>query len=143
MWVCFGFIMCLTAIAFLIWLLDPNLRSERAYETELTLREPISDREWIVRYFPDEELAIVTVRVRHIFSDQMGFAAEQMLPADDFGFFWAELDAAPLLAALECEFGIFISDKDAEATRPTIRQVSELVKRLRAEQFAVPDRPRE
>lgn len=133
MWVCFGFIMCLVAVAFLMWLLDPDLRCRRAYEAELSLREPISDREWTVRYFPDEELASVTVRVRHIFSDQMGYAAEQLLPDDDFGFFWAELDAAPLLAALESEFDIFISDVDAEATRPTIRQVSELVQQLRAE----------
>jgi hypothetical protein len=136
-WGYLGIVLLLPAAAVLVWLFDPHLRRGRTYQAELQARAAVSDGELVARFFEDRQMAaVVAVRVRRVFAEQMGYQADRLLPDDDFGFFWAELDAAPLFEALEREFAIVIDPVDAEATPPTIRLVTELVHRLRAKQSA-------
>ena len=136
MWACLGFVLFFIAAAFLFWLLDPDQRRRRAYEDELAARMPVTDNEWADRYFSEREMVDISLRVRRLFAEQTGYPADQLLPDDDFAFIFVEMNAAELLETLENEYEIVISRADAEATPPTIRCVSELVKRLRDEHVA-------
>jgi acyl carrier protein len=134
-WGCFWFFLLVGAVALLVWLFDSNLRRGRVFQAELRERAAVPDEELVAQFFPDAGMsAEVPIRIRRLFAEGRGYPADRLLPDDDFGFILDELDAAPLLEELEGMFGIVIPAADAEATLPTIRGLSELVQRLRAEQ---------
>ena len=115
-------------LALLVWWLDPNARRERRFTTKLKVREPLSDAAMVSRYFATDDIVPETPgRVRRLFAKQMGYPADKLLPDDDLTFYWYDLDMIELMKELEVDFGIEITDKDAEGTPCTIRDVSLLV----------------
>jgi acyl carrier protein len=123
-----------TLVLLFIWF-DPDLRRGWALEAELLERPAVSDDEFVRRFFPDDEIpAEVVLTVRHMLAKELGYPAAQLFADDYFKHFWDEWDADSLIKALEQRFGIVIRKKDAQATRATVRQVSEMVQRLRLEQ---------
>ncbi len=125
----------------LIWVFDRYIQGERKYKALLKTREPINDEELARCYFDKDDLSPeIPGAIRTIFASHMGYTAEKekMLPDDDLGFYWHDLDCADLVQVIESHFQIVISDEDAERTkRCTIRSISELVSRLlKNEQFS-------
>ena len=114
--------------AVLLWWLDPTMRRARSFKAKLKDREPLSDAAMVANYFATEGVALETPGgVRRIFAKQMGYPAEKLLPDDDLTFYWYDLDMIEVVREIEAEFGIELTDSDAENTRCTIRDVSLLV----------------
>src|SRR5438105_3762683 len=107
------FLALLPVIAVLVWFIGDH--REREYLAELATRELVSEEELFCRYFVDGESAPdVPGRVRRVFAQNTGYPEYKILPDDDLTFFWFELDMIPLIRDLEREFGIEITDADAE-----------------------------
>jgi acyl carrier protein len=116
-------------VLFVLWWLDS---AKRHYKKLLNSRDPVSDEQLVRQYFDADRISPkIPGAVREIFAQHMGYPAEKMLPDDDLTFYWADLDQAELVRDLESQFNIVVSDEDAEATKNTIRSVSNLVSRLR------------
>ena len=114
----------------LFWLVDPGERRWRAFERQMRARKPTNNEELAARYFADEGIAAEIPRgVRQIFAEQMGYDAVKMLPDDELGFYWNELDAVDLICEIENQFGVYFSDVDLEGASCTIRDVVRIVAR--------------
>jgi acyl carrier protein len=122
----------LAVVSVLAYFFDPNLRAERRYKTQLKERKPVVDEELFEAYFSEKEVARdIPARVRAIMAKHMQYPAERMLPDDDLTFFWYDLDGVVVIQELEEQFGIEITEADAERTVHTIRDISHLVHQLR------------
>jgi acyl carrier protein len=116
----------------LIRLFDRDACRARKFDAELRLRPAISDDTLAATYTSNSAVPIdLVIRVRRLFAEGMGYPVDRLLPDDDFSFLSFDWDDSDLIEALEKEFGIEIDDANVEATPKTIRQVSELVERLR------------
>ena len=127
-WGYIGFAAAVVVVWRLVWWLDPDLRRDRKFETELLARELLTDDGMISRYYASDNVAPeVPAKVRRLFAKYMDYPAEKLLPDDDLTFFWVEQDMVELIKELESEFGITITDTLANQTSCTIRAVSQLV----------------
>jgi acyl carrier protein len=130
MWEYLGVATVVLIAVLLMWWLDPNQRRFRQYDQELATREPLPDAELVTRYFATDDVSPdIPPKVRRVFANYMLYPVEKLLPDDDFGLFWDELDMVDLIKELESEFGIVISRLDTERSPCTIRAVSLLVAR--------------
>jgi len=135
MWGCVGFAILIAVfwllfaiIWLLAWRLDPDLQRGREYEEELAIRKPLSDAEMIRQYFAADTIdPEVPVKVRRLFAKYTEYPVEKLLPDDDLGFFWADMDMVELIEELESGFDFKITSADLKRTPCTIRAASQLV----------------
>jgi|ERR1035437_2574813 acyl carrier protein len=92
-------------------------------------REPLDDTQLWERYFRQYDVAPATVaRIRQTFSEILGVGFSRIRDTDDFSkelaFFWDfdSLADVELIEALEKQFGIAITDAEAEAMK-TLRDI--------------------
>jgi hypothetical protein len=118
-----------------IWIFHPDARRARAYDAELRERPAVSDYELFQSHFGGSGVPHdVPGKVRRFFAKELGYPAEKLLPDDDFMFMFNEIDAGPLIEALEREFRVTFTDDEVARTAPTIRAVCLLITdKLRSE----------
>jgi hypothetical protein len=128
-------LLLLAVVAVGIWIFHPDARRARAYAAELRERPAVSNHELFQSHFGGSGVPYdVPGRVRRIFAEELGYPAEKLLPDDDFMFLLNELDAGPLIEALEREFSVTLTHEETERTAPTIRAVCLLLaNKLRSE----------
>ena len=115
------------AITWILLRLDPLLREQRVFEVKLRERAHLNDVLFAAEVGGGGEVYVAAARVRALFARHTGYPVAKLLPDDDLGFFWAELDAKELIDDFEREFGVAITKTEAERTRCTIRAVTLLV----------------
>src|SRR4051812_28120633 len=111
-----------------MWIFHPDARRARAYDAELQERPAVSDYTLFRFHFAGTDVSPdMPGKVRGFFAEVLGYPAEKILPDDDFAFMFNELDAGPLVEALEREFGVTFTDDEVARTAPTIRAVCLLI----------------
>ena len=99
-------------------------QKQQKLEQVLTGRESLDASQLWARYFRQDDIAPDTVaKIRQIFSEILGVDLSRIRDTDDFSkelaFFW-DFDSmadVELIQALEQQFGITITDAEAEAMK--------------------------
>jgi hypothetical protein len=130
MWQYVAFAVALVVLGALICWLDPTLKRLREFEAELDARAPLPDADLASPSIAEGDVPLdVLARVRQLFAKHMSYPPEKLLPDDDLGWWWAELDLYYLVKDLEREFGITIAPKDTATTPCNIRDFSAMIAR--------------
>lgn len=113
------------------WLLDPAARRWRRFKRQLKSRPPVSDESLFTNHFTCEEaLPHVPGVVRRLMGQDSGVPLDQLLPDDDLGFLWEELETIVLQEQLEAEFSVRFTEEELQSLNAcTIRQVTQMVTR--------------
>jgi len=103
---------------------------EWEFNTAYRLRAPLSDEAMIDQFFRDGTIdPAIVVRVRHIFGHQFQLDPLRILPNDDFGRIYADLDLAELVDEIDEAFGIVLVDGNVIPVDGTVRAFAGLVQR--------------
>ena len=92
-----------------------SLWPHRKFQRELAERESLDDTEFFKQFYANTDISAHLVRrLRSIYCKQLGIEVGKLRPLDHHPML-AELDSTELMEEIESEFGVSISDKDAEA----------------------------
>lgn len=118
----------LAAGAAFYFLMLPDLLAERRLNREISGREPLDDAAFYARYYAGSGVAeAIPCRLRRLYARHLGYAAEQITPGDDFRPVMNELDVSPLIADIEREFGVGLSQVDRGALDCTLGSMVQFV----------------
>jgi hypothetical protein len=119
--------------------------AECKFNRTIRRRKSLSDNALAQQIAPgNPSLGSIAIKVREIFAGVIGCPADVIYPSDDFGWNDHPMSSERLIEEIQSQFGITISEFDAEDTRPNVQALSLLVERLQPESDAMtaPKRPR-
>ncbi len=110
-----------------LWL---SIRADIKFHRRLASRNSLNDEEFIKQYYADSHVpSTIPLRLRPIYGKYFQIDPTKIHP-DELPFDIHEFDTAPLVDAIEREFGITISDDEQERTTGEFGSIVQLIEKL-------------
>jgi hypothetical protein len=105
-----------------VWLLKPA--NEREFEEQLRNRPCLTDDEFVCTYYPDGDIpAEIPIKVRAILAMKLGEGWMKVLPRDNPGLVYGEIDPWDIYRGICKELGVSISLDDARQLEGTFDSI--------------------